>query len=120
MEAEEATNELRGLVGGGGRQMEAREATNESPGLVGGGGGQMEAGCRADGGRGNRPTSHRDSLVVVGGRWRPGVGQMEAEEATNESQGLVGGGGAQMEAGGRADGGRGNRPTSCEDSLVVV
>ena len=65
MEAEEATNESRGLVGGGGRQMEAGEATNESPGLVGGGGGQMEAGCRADGGRGNCPMSRKDLLVVV-------------------------------------------------------
>ena len=39
----EPSNELQGLVGGGGGQMEAGEATNESLRLVGGGGGQMEA-----------------------------------------------------------------------------
>jgi hypothetical protein len=33
---------VRGGIGGGG-QMEAEETTNESRGLVGGGGGQMEA-----------------------------------------------------------------------------
>src|ERR1700678_3866290 len=92
-----------GTLGG---QIETEETTNKLRGLVGGGG-------RADGSRGNhqrvartrwwwwkdrwkpgnRPTSHRDSLVVVEGRWRPRKpptsredslvvveGQMEAEE----------------------------------------
>jgi hypothetical protein len=51
------------LVGGGGGQMEAEKATNESSQLVGGSRGQGI-------GRRKPPTSRRDSLVVVEGRWR--------------------------------------------------
>jgi hypothetical protein len=96
-EAGEPPNELRGLVGGGGTstvegQMKAREPSNELRGLVGGEAGNPPTsrrdsfGGRADGGRWlegrwearNQPTSHRDSLVVVGE-------QMEARGATNKS-----------------------------------
>ena len=92
VEAEEATNESRGLVGGGGRtdggreshqqvlmtcwqwwevEVEAEGAANESRELVGRGGKSWWE-LREP------PTSREDSLAVV-------KGQMEAEEATNKS-----------------------------------